>query len=30
MIDSGTTFSHFPKQYLLNIMNHLKSYCSKN
>lgn len=30
MIDSGTTFSHFPKHYLFNIMHYLKQFCMKN
>lgn len=30
MIDSGTTFSHFPKHYLMNIMKELRAYCERN
>jgi hypothetical protein len=27
MIDSGTTFSHFPKRYMSNILRYLNRYC---
>ena len=30
MIDSGTTFSHFPTDYMTNILFYLNKYCSKN
>lgn len=30
MIDSGTTFTHFPDAYIKNILKTLNNYCSKN
>lgn len=29
MIDSGTTFSHFPTDYMKNILYYLNKYCTK-
>lgn len=30
MIDSGTTFSHFPTLYMQRILFYLNEYCKKN